>query len=108
MIRQFPGVIFCGSFLCYNSRSMTTNGQVVKRFITSEVGVGYGVSVVALSLYLSTLGPTVLPADSGEFQFVAWLPGIAHPTGYPLYVLLGWLWTHLLPFEALALYLAIS
>lgn len=57
----------------------------------------WGPAMLALALYLRTLAPTVLDADSGEFQFVAWLPGIAHPTGYPLYVLLGWLWSHLWP-----------
>lgn len=59
--------------------------------------VGGGLSLAALLLYGYTLAPTVLEADSGEFQFVTWLPGIAHPTGYPLYTLLGWAWTHLLP-----------
>ena len=54
-------------------------------------------SVFALLLYLRTLAPGVLGGDSGEFQFAAWLGGFAHPTGYPLYLLLGWLWTHLLP-----------
>jgi hypothetical protein len=54
-------------------------------------------AVAAFILYLVTLAPAVLEADAGEFQFVAWLPGIAHPPGYPLYILLGWLWTHLLP-----------
>ena len=39
----------------------------------------------------------MLGGDSGEFQFAAWLGGFAHPTGYPLYLLLGYLWTHLLP-----------
>jgi hypothetical protein len=53
--------------------------------------------LAALALYFVTLAPSVLEADSGEFQFVPWLPGIAHPTGYPLYILLGWLWTHSLP-----------
>jgi hypothetical protein len=59
--------------------------------------IGVGLAVTAFWLYFSTLAPTVLEADGGEFQFVPWLPGIAHPTGYPLYILLGWLWTHLLP-----------
>ncbi len=49
------------------------------------------------ALYASTLAPTVLVGDSGEFQFVPYLLGIAHPTGYPLYTILGWLWSHLLP-----------
>jgi len=51
----------------------------------------------AFALYLRTLAPGVLGGDSGEFQFAAWLGGFAHPTGYPLYLILGWLWTHLLP-----------
>jgi hypothetical protein len=55
------------------------------------------VTTFALALYLRTLAPGVLGGDSGEFQFAAWLGGFAHPTGYPLYLLLGWLWTHLLP-----------
>lgn len=59
-------------------------------------------ALAGLVLYLFTLAPGVLEADAGEFQFVPWLPGIAHPTGYPLYVLLGWLWTHLLPFGTVA------
>ena len=63
---------------------------------------GLGLTLAAFILYLLTLAPTVLEADGGEFQFVPWLPGIAHPTGYPLYLLLGWLWTHLLPFGEVA------
>ena len=64
--------------------------------------IGAGLVLSAFGLYLSTLAPTVLEADGGEFQFVPWLPGIAHPTGYPLYVLLGWLWAHLLPLGEVA------
>jgi len=59
--------------------------------------IGGGMGLVALVLYIATLAPTVLEADGGEFQFVPWLPGIAHPTGYPFYTLLGWLWSHLFP-----------
>jgi hypothetical protein len=52
---------------------------------------------IAFILYASTLAPTVLAGDGGEFQFVPYLLGVAHPTGYPLYCLLGWAWSHLLP-----------
>ncbi|MEW5957923.1 MAG: DUF2723 domain-containing protein [Chloroflexota bacterium] len=58
--------------------------------------IGPGLVLASLSLYMVTLAPTVLEADAGEFQFVPWLPGIAHPTGYPLYTLLGWAWSHAL------------
>jgi len=51
----------------------------------------------AFALYAVTLAPTMLIGDGGEFQFVPYLAGVAHPTGYPLYTMLGWLWSHLLP-----------
>jgi hypothetical protein len=51
----------------------------------------------AFALYVLTLAPTVLAGDGGEFQFVPYLLGVAHPTGYPLYTLLGWAWSHLVP-----------
>jgi hypothetical protein len=53
-------------------------------------------------LYLATLAPGVLFGDGGEMQFVPYVLGIAHPTGYPLYLLLGWAWSHLLPFGSIA------
>ena len=59
--------------------------------------------LASLILYVATLAPSVLVADGGEFQFAAPLAGIAHPTGYPLYLILGWLWTNLLPFGSPAL-----
>ncbi|MEA3407193.1 MAG: DUF2723 domain-containing protein [Chloroflexota bacterium] len=52
-----------------------------------------GVLLAALGLYVHTLAPTVLPADSGEFQLVASVLGIAHPPGYALYTMLGKLFT---------------
>jgi 4-amino-4-deoxy-L-arabinose transferase-like glycosyltransferase len=47
------------------------------------------VFLAAYALYRSTLAPTVLPADAGEFQLVARVLGVAHPPGYPLYTLLA-------------------
>jgi len=54
-----------------------------------------GVLLGALALYISTLSPSVLPADSGEFQLVGAVLGIAHPPGYPLYTMFGKLFTFL-------------
>jgi hypothetical protein len=53
--------------------------------------------VAALGLYGFTLAPTVVTLfdDSLEFQLVTYQLGIAHPSGYPLYTLLGWLFTRL-------------
>ncbi len=49
----------------------------------------------SLALYLQTLAPSVatLFDDSLEFPLVSYRLGIAHPTGYPLYTLLGKLFT---------------
>ena len=57
----------------------------------------------SLALYLCTLAPSVVEifSDSLEFQLVCYELGIAHPTGYPLYTLLGRLFTFL-PFGDVA------
>jgi len=60
------------------------------------------VALVALLVYWRTLAPGVLGGDSGELQFAAYLGGIAHPTGYPLFLVIGWLWTHLIPIGSVA------
>ncbi|HUX76286.1 MAG TPA: DUF2723 domain-containing protein [Anaerolineae bacterium] len=52
--------------------------------------------LATLALYLRTLLPSVGQADTFEFQVVVPQLAVAHPTGYPLYVLLGKLFT-LLP-----------
>jgi hypothetical protein len=54
------------------------------------------VFLLAFALYVRTLAPTVGAHDTFEFQVLSYELGIAHPTGYPLYILLGKLFT-LLP-----------
>ena len=50
-----------------------------------------GVGVVALGLSLWRLMPGLGFWDTAEFQTVLPVMGTAHPTGYPTYVVLGWL-----------------
>jgi len=45
---------------------------------------------------------TIFVGDSGELVTAVHLLGIPHPPGYPLYVLLGKLWTLVLPVGAIA------
>lgn len=47
------------------------------------------------SLYLFTLAPTVYNLDSAELTTAAATGGLVRATGYPLYLLLGWLWSWL-------------
>ncbi len=62
---------------------------------------GVVVSVLVFLLYLKTLAPTILPyklpylADSPMLQMEACVLGIAHPTGYPSYLMLTHLITYL-------------
>ncbi len=53
--------------------------------------------LTTLFVYILTLARSVSFTDSGELAAVASTLGVAHPTGYPLFTILGYLWT-LLPF----------
>lgn len=58
----------------------------------------------ALAMYVQTLAPGLLTdlGDPGDLQAAAVSLGVPHPTGYPLFVIAGWLWTHLFPFGSMA------
>ena len=56
---------------------------------------------IALLVYLRTLLPGLAFGDWGEMQTVPHILGIAHPTGYPTYILLAWL-TELVPIGSVA------
>jgi transmembrane protein TMEM260 (protein O-mannosyltransferase) len=55
------------------------------------------VALASFYLYLLTLAPDVLDSDGGEFQFAAWNFSFVHPTGYPLFLILGGVFQHLFP-----------
>jgi tetratricopeptide (TPR) repeat protein len=62
-------------------------------------------TIIAASLfavYAAGACPTIYVGDSGELVTAVHLLGIPHPTGYPLYVLLGKLWTLALPLGSVA------
>lgn len=53
------------------------------------------VCLTAFIVYLLTLAPTVWFIDSGELAAVASTLGIAHPTGYPLFTIIGYIFSKL-------------
>lgn len=61
-----------------------------------------GLAALGLGLYGRTLAPGLLPGDSGEFQVLAFQVGLAHTTGYPVYMLLAKLLVTLLPLRDVA------
>ena len=68
-----------------------------RRQISLQVNVALQVALcfTAICLYTMTLNRDVQPADSGEFQIVAFTLGIPHPPGYPLFSILGWVFSQL-------------
>ncbi len=54
-------------------------------------------AVLVFLIYQLTLCPAVAFTDTGELAAVCVTLGIAHPTGYPLFTLLGRLWSMLAP-----------
>src|SRR5512141_1535941 len=59
------------------------------------------VGAVSFVAYLRTLLPGIAFGDWGEMQTVPHILGVAHPTGYPTYVLIAWL-AELVPIGSVA------
>ena len=57
---------------------------------------------VAMIAYLLTLTPAVGSRDGYELQAISATLGFAHPTGYPLFPLIGRLWLLLFPLGSIA------
>src|SRR5829696_19628 len=60
-----------------------------------DIGISVLLGAGGLALYVRTLAPALLLGDGAEFQTLAATLGMAHPTGYPIYLLLGKLFTWL-------------
>ncbi|MEW6097191.1 MAG: DUF2723 domain-containing protein [bacterium] len=63
---------------------------------------GILVFFICWAVYLHTLTPTIGLHDSGDMITAAYVLGIPHSTGYPLYCLLGKLWMTILPIGNIA------
>ncbi len=51
--------------------------------------VGISLYLISFFVYLSTVAPTIIFSDSADHVTCSYLLGIAHPSGYPTYTLLG-------------------
>ncbi|MBI5731565.1 MAG: DUF2723 domain-containing protein [Ignavibacteriales bacterium] len=71
--------------------------QNKKEFFLKYYSLMTGLLVAAV--YLLTMAPSVIQIDSGELASVQATLGIAHPTGYPLFTIIGYFFLKLpLPF----------
>ncbi len=76
---------------------MTSNARRSPRHRSPKLDwlASLAVALFTLALQLPTVPAEALQGDPGEFQLAAVIGGLAHPTGYPLYLLIGWAWTKL-------------
>lgn len=55
--------------------------------------------IISFGIYVLNIYPEITNGDSGEFLSVSYTLGIAHPPGYPLYLMLLKLFIWILPFN---------
>ncbi|MBI5475859.1 MAG: DUF2723 domain-containing protein [Ignavibacteriales bacterium] len=68
---------------------MTKKSNIIENLI------GLCISLFAFIIYSFTVSRTVSFIDSGELATACYTLGICHPTGYPLFTLVGWIFSHL-------------
>eukprot|EP01132_Coremiostelium_polycephalum_P003199 gene3199-4006_t len=56
------------------------------------------VFISVLFIYAITQNPSVTGGDAGELIINAYQLGVAHPPGYPLFTMLGYIFSHHIPF----------
>ena len=61
--------------------------------IFSKRNTGILVFIISYIIYDFTVAPGLMFTDSGELAAVCTTLGIAHPTGYPLFTVLGYVWS---------------
>jgi len=72
------------------------------RRLLRDSALPIGLIASCFALYVWTLAPSLLGGDAGELQLVPPLLSLAHPTGYPLHSLFGYVWSHLIPIGSIA------
>ena len=79
------------------SSTPVADGKNARRFHALALGLSL------FLIYAWGASRTIYVGDSGELVAAVHTLGIPHPSGYPLYVLLGKLWTVLVPVGSIAL-----
>ncbi len=74
--------------------------------LSLPVHLSLWVGLVSFAVYIMTLSPGVSWAhhseDSGDLITACWTLGIPHPTGYPLFCMTGWIWSHVVAIGTVA------
>ncbi|MCG3147330.1 MAG: Beta-barrel assembly-enhancing protease [Verrucomicrobiae bacterium] len=84
-----------------NSNPITAPASVAaaRGLFTWQEWVAAGLAFLVSGLtYLYYMTPEVTLQDSGELVTGAFNFGVPHPTGYPFWAFLGWIWCQIVPF----------
>jgi hypothetical protein len=63
--------------------------KLLRGATAKDNAIGLACALIPFLAYLLTLSPSIGPGDAGELAAASSTLGIAHPTGYPLFTLLG-------------------
>ena len=75
---------------------MRTLGSRFTRYVSRDALIASALFIASLALYARTAAPGLLDGDEGEFQTNIYRLGVSH-TGYPIFFLLGKLFTLIVP-----------
>ncbi len=67
----------------------------MKKFLRGDTFIGTVLALGALLIYRLTLSRTIQFEDGGEIATSVYTLGTLHPTGYPVFTLLGHAFSHL-------------
>lgn len=97
---RLPTMMTSSSTHARQSASPLGRGTATPAASRADTALPWLVGIAFFLLYAATTAPSIVALfdDTLEFQLVLPTFGIAHPTGYPLYTLLGGVWSRLLPF----------
>jgi hypothetical protein len=74
----------------------------VNRAAFARVAFAVAAFVVPAIAYALSASSEPASWDTAELQGVPYILGISHPTGFPFYVLLGYVWSHAIAFGSIA------
>ena len=88
-----------------DSRSFGKGSEAIPSIAVARLDLILSAIVAAFSflIYLQTMSRSIPYIDGGELTTDLWTLGIAHPTGYPLYTMLGYLFVHIPIFPEVAM-----
>jgi hypothetical protein len=92
----------CESDIVKSHENSVTNTAVDDGQWCDNLTLFISVFVFCFILYAVTAYPDQAPGDSGELVAAAYQLGLGHPPGYPLFCIIGKLWSIILPFGTIA------